>query len=263
MSEPNEGKTLMSEIRDRALWWELPATSLTPALLDQLEDALDQVRADETVRAMVITGNREHFESIFSIGMNIDFLGECFADPEGVFAPFVTRYHELLHRIEEHPVPIIAAVNGLARAGGFELLLACDFVFIAEEAKIGDHHLASGLPPGAGAAIRAQRAMGTQRAKELLLTASWLTATEAVAGGVALRAVPRADLHDEIARFITKLLPTSRTAIAATKLALIQAEPTRPGCAAELALFADFVTHDPLASEGYRSWVEKRKPSWP
>ena len=90
-----------------------------------------------------------------------------------------------------------------------------------------------------------------------------LTATEAVAGGVALRAVPRADLHDEIARFITKLLPTSRTAIAATKLALIQAEPTRPGCAAELALFADFVTHDPLASEGYRSWVEKRKPSWP
>lgn len=160
-------------------------------------------------------------------------------------------------------MPIIAAVNGLARAGGFELLLACDFVFIAEEAKIGDHHLASGLPPGAGAAIRAQRTMGTQRAKELLFTASWLTSAEAVESGIALRAVPRAKLHFEIAEFIKKLLPTSRTAIAATKLALIQGEPTRAGCAAELALFADFVTNDPLASEGYRSWIEKRKPSWP
>lgn len=253
----------MSEIRDRALWWELPATSLTHALLDQLEEVLDQADSDTRVRAIVITGNHEHFDSIFSIGMNIDFLGECFTDPEGVFLPFVSRYHELLHRIEEHPVPVIAAVNGLARAGGFELLLACDFVFIAQEARIGDHHLASGLPPGAGAAIRAQRAMGTQRAKELLLTASWLTAGEAVEAGIALRAVPRSELHDEVAQFVTKLLPTSRTAIAATKKALIAAEPTRPGCAVELALFSDFVTHDPLASEGYRSWVEKRKPSWP
>lgn len=253
----------MSEIRDRALWWELPATSLTHALLDQLEEVLDQADSDTQVHAIVITGNHEHFDSIFSIGMNIDFLGECFTDPEGVFLPFVSRYHELLHRIEEHPVPVIAAVNGLARAGGFELLLACDFVFIAQEARIGDHHLASGLPPGAGAAIRAQRAMGTQRAKELLLTASWLTAGEAVEAGIALRAVPRAELHDEVAQFVTKLLPTSRTAIAATKKALIAAEPTRPGCAVELALFSDFVTHDPLASEGYRSWVEKRKPSWP
>lgn len=253
----------MSEIRDRALWWELPATSLTPGLLDHLEDALDQVSDDKSVRAMVITGNQEHFDSIFSIGMNIDFLGECFANPAGVFVPFVTRYHALLHRIEELPVPVIAAVNGLARAGGFELLLACDFIFIAEEAKVGDHHLASGLPPGAGAAIRAQRAMGTQRAKEVLFTASWLTSAEAVSSGIALRAVPRARLHEEIAEFIKTLLPTSRTAIAATKLALIQAEPTRPGCAAELALFADFVTNDPLASEGYRSWIEKRKPSWP
>ena len=252
----------MGEIRDRALWWELPDVSLTPGLLDHLEAALDQVSDDLSIRALVITGRQEKFDSIFSVGMNIDFLGECFADPPGVFIPFVTRYHALLHRMEELPVPIIAAVNGLARAGGFELLLACDFVFIAEEAKIGDHHLASGLPPGAGAAIRTQRTMGTQRAKELLFTASWLTSAEAVESGIALRAVPRAELHFEIAEFIEKMLPTSRTAIAATKLALIQAEPTRAGCAAELALFADFVTNDPLASEGYRSWVEKRKPSW-
>jgi enoyl-CoA hydratase/carnithine racemase len=253
----------MGEIRDRALWWELPDISLTPGLLDHLEAALDQVSTDLSLRALVITGPQEEFDSIFSVGMNIDFLGECFADPPGVFIPFVTRYHALLHRIEELPVPIVAAVNGLARAGGFELLLACDFVFIATEAKIGDHHLASGLPPGAGAAIRAQRTMGTQRAKEVLFTASWLTSEEAVASGIALRAVPRAQLHHEISEFIKKLLPTSRSAIAATKLALIQAEPTRDGCAAELALFADFVTNDPLASEGYRSWIEKRKPSWP
>ena len=253
----------MGEIRDRALWWELPDVSLTPGLLDHLESALDQVSDDLSIRALVITGPQQEFDSIFSVGMNIDFLGECFADPAGVFIPFVTRYHALLHRMEELPVPIIAAVNGLARAGGFELLLACDFVFIAEEAKIGDHHLASGLPPGAGAAIRAQRIMGAQRAKELLFTAAWLTSAEAVESGIALRAVPRAGLHFEIAEFIKKMLTTSRTAIAATKLALIQAEPTRAGCDAELALFADFVTNDPLASEGYRAWIEKRKPSWP
>lgn len=85
----------MGEMRDRALWWELPDVSLTPGLLDHLESALDQVSADLSIRALVITGRQEKFDSIFSVGMNIDFLGECFADPpesSSLSSPATTRY---------------------------------------------------------------------------------------------------------------------------------------------------------------------------
>jgi enoyl-CoA hydratase/carnithine racemase len=194
--------------------------------------------------------------------MDIDFLGACFADPTHTFSNFVTRYHELLHRIEEANIPIIAAVNGIARAGGIELLLACDLVVMSSEAKIGDHHLASGIPPGAGAGVRLQRILGPIRAREFIFSARWMSADEAFQSGVASHVCTHDQIEIMIDEIVDNLSRTSRTALAATKSALLQACPTRPGCQAELKVFLDFVTNDPDASEGYRAWVEKRSPQW-
>jgi enoyl-CoA hydratase/carnithine racemase len=253
----------MLEQTDRALWWHLPTPGITHAVLDELEIALDQVAADLHLRALVITGGAEKYDQFFAVGMDITFLGKCFADPVGTFIPFVARYHELLHRIEESEVPVIAAVNGLARAGGFELLLACDVVLVANEAKIGDGHSASGVTPGAGAGVRAQRVLGPQRARHLLLGGGWYTAQEAVAFGMAAQAVDRSQLKDEARQLAAKFNDMSRSALAATKRCLLEASPTREACQKELAIFADFITNDPLAAEGYRAWVEKRKANWP
>ena len=244
--------------RNRSLWLTLPQPSLTHEVLDQLDAAITAAELDPTLRALIISGSGKYF----CIGMDIDFLGACFADPTHTFSNFVTRYHELLHRIEEANIPIIAAVNGIARAGGIELLLACDLVVISNEAKIGDHHLASGIPPGAGAGVRLQRILGPIRAREFIFSARWMSADEAFQSGVASHVCAPDQIEVIIDQIVDNLSRTSRTALAATKSALLQASPTRPGCKAELKVFLDFVTNDPDASEGYRAWVEKRSPQW-
>ena len=119
--------------------------SLTPEALAGLEAALDIAESDLTLRAMVVTATGER---AFCVGMDIDFLGECFADPLGVFLPFLRRYDAVLGRLEGLGFPVIAQVGGLARAGGLELILACDFVVAADEARVGRH------PPGLRDAAR-------------------------------------------------------------------------------------------------------------
>lgn len=234
--------------------------SLTPGVLAGLEAALDAAEASTSLRALVLRG----VGKAFSVGMDIDFLGDCFADPFGVFLPFIRRYHEVLDRLEALPVPSIAAVNGLARAGGFELLLACDFVIAADEARVADTHRDFGVVPGAGAAVRAARKLGDQKARALLLAGRWLTGAEMTQWGLALTNVPLARLDEEVQRLAGQLCGRSRPVTAAVKQVL-NATPDLPLAEAlrlERELFARFVESVPDADEGYRAYVEKRAPHW-
>ena len=234
--------------------------SLTPQVLDGLEAALAEAEASRSLRALVVTGAG----SAFCVGMDIDFLAECWADPFGVFLPFIRRYHEVLDRLEELPVPSIAAVNGLARAGGFELLLACDFVLAAEEARVADTHRAFGVVPGAGAAVRAARKLGDQKARALLLAGRWLTGTEMTEWGLSLATVPLARLDEEVGRLTADLCGRSRPVTSAVKRVL-NATPDLSRAEAlrlERELFARFLEEVPDAAEGFRAFVEKREPHW-
>lgn len=235
--------------------------SLDPAALDGLEAAVEEAEADEDLRAVVISGAGE---KAFSVGMDITFLGRCFDDPAGTFVPFLHRMHAVLRRIEQLPVPVIARVNGLARAGGFELILACDIVVVADEARVGDVHVAFGVPPGGGASQRAVRRLGEQRAKALVLTSDWLDASTMVEWGLALRSAPRDRLDDEVERLLTSLRGRSRPALAVTKRAMgVAAETTLDeGLSYELKLFELLMESTPDLDEGYRAFVEGRDPSW-
>jgi len=234
--------------------------SLTPAVLDGLTTALDAAEESTSLRALVVRG----VGKAFCVGMDIDFLGECFADPFGVFLPFIRRYHEVLDRLEALPVPSIAAVNGLARAGGFELLLACDFVVAADEAWVADTHRDFGVVPGAGASIRAARKLGDQKARALLLAGHWLTGAEMTRWGLALCNVPLAGLDDEVQRLTDRLCDRSRPVTAAIKQLLNAAPDLRLADALrmERELFSRFVESVPDAAEGYRAFVEKRPAHW-
>jgi enoyl-CoA hydratase/carnithine racemase len=241
---------------------------ITPDVVAGINKACDEILSDESLRALVITGAsnaglEDKMES-FSVGMDIDFLKKCFADVEGVFFPFLTSMHQLCLRLESLPVPVIAAVNGFARAGGFELLLAADLVVIAEEAKIGDLHVLSGLPPGAGATFRARNRMGEQRAKLLLYSGSRLTGREAVEAGLAVQCVPRAELHNQVNAIVEQFKRAPRNAIAVTKAGFVKTDGLANESAwkVELEVFKDFILHDPMASEGFRSFTEGRKPAW-
>ena len=235
--------------------------SLTPEVLHGLNDALDAAEADHSLRAVVVTGAGE---KTFSVGMDIDYLGGCFADPRGTFLPFLAAYHAVLRRIENLAVPVVARVNGLARAGGFELILACDFVVAADEARVGDIHVEFGVPPGGGSSQRAPRKLGDQRAKALLLTPLWLDGPRMVEWGLALASAPRADLDAEVGKLLDSLRGRSRAALAVTKW-LVNAAASTPledGLRQEREMFALLHERIDEVAEGYRAFVEKRAPAW-
>lgn len=235
--------------------------SLTPTVLDGLSDALDDADADHSLRAIVVTGAGE---KAFCVGMDIDYLGQCFADPHGKFMPFLRQYHAILRRFERIGVPVVAKVNGLARAGGFELILACDFVIAADEAKVGDIHVQFGMPPGGGSSARAPRKLGDQKARALLLTSRWLTGPELVGWGLALESAPRADLDATVERFLVLCRNRSRPAVAITKR-LVDATHTMTldeQLRLERDLFAQLHEEIGEVAEGYQAFVDKRRPNW-
>jgi enoyl-CoA hydratase/carnithine racemase len=235
--------------------------SLTPEAVAGLDAALDAAENDHTLRAVVVTGAGDR---AFSVGMDIDFLGSCFADPPGTFLPFLHAYHAVLRRIEHLAVPVVARVNGLARAGGFELILACDFVIAADEARVGDIHVEFGVPPGGGSSQRAPRKLRDQRARALLLTPTWLDGRTMVEWGLALASAPRAGLDAEVEKLLERLRGRSRPALAITKRLLNAAHelPLDEGLRHEIALFARLHAEVGEVAEGYRAFVEKRAPLW-
>jgi enoyl-CoA hydratase/carnithine racemase len=240
---------------------EATMNSLHPEVLDGLDAALDAAEADLGLRAVVITGAGT---KAFSVGMDITFLESCFGDPDRVFKPFLDHFHAVLRRVEALPVPVVARVNGLARAGGFELLLACDFLVVADEARVGDVHLDFGVPPGAGSSQRAVRKLGDQRAKALMLTPLWLDGPTMVAWGMAIASTPRERLDEEVEQLLTGIRGRSRPVIAMVKR-LVHAPREmgmESGLRLERALFEQFIDEVPDAAEGFTAFVEKRTATW-
>ena len=119
--------------------------SLSPEMLGELAHALERVEQRAGVKALVIRGEG----SAFCTGADLNYLEGAVSDP-----PLLDRYlqqlNALFFRLEELPLPVIGVVHGFALAGGLELLLACDLVIAAEDARIGDQHANYGLMPGGG-----------------------------------------------------------------------------------------------------------------
>lgn len=251
------------EIRNRVVYATLnrpeALNGITPEVMDGLDDAMAAVRADPTIKALVITGRGR----AFSVGLDIELLHVAFADL-GVFEKTVRRLKGVLCDLEALDVPVVAAVNGLTRAGGFELLLACDLVIAATDARIGDTHLSFGIVPGGGASQRLPRRVGHQRAREIILTGRWLTGGEAAEIGLALRAVPADDLDNEVDALVEQFRPLSRSCLSATKRAMVAGQDLPLGEALDIELdhFLRFLAEVPDADEGYRAFVEKRDPVW-
>ena len=233
--------------------------AISEARLDELEDLLDAAKADSELRALVLTGAGDR---AFCVGLDLDLLDKAFADLD-YFQKVVTRVAGVLERLEALPVPTLAAINGVTRAGGFEMSLACDFVIVAEEAPFGDAHTDSGVLPAA-VTTRLKRKIGDQRAKALIWSSRFLTGQEAVDWGLAIKSVPRARLLDEAKAFLATLIDKPAPVIAASK-AVLQASDDLSldeAVALELSTFARYMRNEPYGREGYTAFREKRAPSW-
>jgi enoyl-CoA hydratase/carnithine racemase len=247
--------TLLYETDEAAAWVTLNRPKALNAMTEQmhheLRDAIDRAGSDESIHALVITGAGEQ---AFCIGSDLAFLDEAL-QPDGlpVFAEYLRRLAGLFFALEDCPLPTIAMVNGRARASGFELIMACDFVTIAAEAIIGDVHTPYAHMPGAGALQRTVRKIGLQQALHLTWTGRWLTAKESVETGIALLEVPRDALRGETAELVADLADKPRECLAAIKRAAMAGLdlPLRDAVAREAAEYVHYLSTSSAGLEAY------------
>lgn len=246
---PLEGVALVTIDRPEAL------NALRFDLLDELADALARLDADETCRAIVLTGAGTR---AFAAGADIREL----ARQTPVSLAVEDRF-AVWERIAATRKPVIAAVRGFALGGGCELAMSCDLIIAGDDARFGQPEINLGVMPGAGGTQRLTRAIGRARAMDLILTGRTITAAEAEAMGLVSRVVPAEETVPaalELARAIAAQAPV---AVLAAKEAVRLAEelPLSAGLRHERrAFFALFATDD--QTEGMAAFVEKRRPDW-
>lgn len=171
----------------------------------ELSKAMDEIRNDEGIRAVIFTGSGKAFVA----GANIK---EMAVMSPYEFDEYVRLGQEAFDKIEQLPIPTIAAVNGFALGGGCELSLACDIRIASNYAKFGLPEAALGLIPGFAGTQRLSRALGPARAKELIFTGRQVRADEAYAIGLVQYVVDAGELlekAEEMAQTMAKNAPLS------------------------------------------------------
>jgi enoyl-CoA hydratase/carnithine racemase len=210
-------------------------------------------------RAILLEGAGDHF----CAGADLRHVGRAREDP-GLLAGFIAQITRAFDAIARCPAPVVAAVQGYALAGGFELMQACDLVLVADDAIIGDQHANFGLIPGGGGSQRLPRLVGRQRALGLLLTGDRLSPADAVAWGLALRVVPRERLSAEAAALAERLATLSRSGLARMKRLVDEGAvlPLDRAIALETEVFMEHMG-DPDVDEGLAAFRERRRPVFP
>lgn len=256
--------SVLYERRGAGAWLTLnrPAVlnALDIPLVHCLDSCLDRAEADDGVRAIVITGAGR----AFCAGADLEALRELLADGGNRFGPeFVRPLLAVLDRLETSPLPVIAAVNGIAAAGGLETILACDLVVAAESARIGDAHANYGLIPGGGGSIRLPRKIGPTRAKALLFTGRFLAARELLEMGLVNQVVADDDLATTVEDLVAEIAGKSPLSIAAMKRLVRDGMEQSLDTAIRLE-YTMITTHmgSEDVAEGLDAFVHKRRPEF-
>ncbi len=187
--------------------------AVTTELARQLEDALRQLSGDPAVNVIVIRGAGKNFCAGGDVA-EVERLRS--AGPESLRTLFdaVRRACDLIASID---VPVIAAVEGLAMAGGFELMQAADIVIVSDDAKIADNHINFGMIPGGGSTQRLPRLVGYQLALGLLLTGDRLSGLDSVRLGLAYRSFAAQDFEEGVNHTLAQLASRNRAAVTTIK----------------------------------------------
>lgn len=234
-----------------------PANSYDPAFLEDLDAAIGEVAAAGVAVAVVASAS----EKFFSAGADVKgFLDRTAEDNNAM----VRRAHEVFDRFAAEAPIFVAAINGHALGGGYEIALACDLRIAAEGSyRLGLPEVTLGLLPGTGGTQRLPRLIGRGRALDLMLTGRAVTPAEAMALGMVDRLVPAAELESTIEELAATLATGAPLALAAVKRAVHDGadRPLADGLAGELAQLAPlFSSQDTL--EGMTAFTEKRRPEY-
>ena len=170
---------------------------------------------------------------------------------------------EVMSKVEQLPIPVLAAVNGFALGGGCEMAMACDIIYASEEAKFGQPEINLGVIPGFGGTQRLARLVGLGLAKDLCFTGRTIDAAEAKAIGLVARVFPAADLMKESLRAAKIMAQKGRFAIQTMKQAMDRGFgiDLRSALVLEANAFCLCFAH-PDAREGTTAFLEKRQPKF-
>jgi enoyl-CoA hydratase/carnithine racemase len=241
------------------VWLNRPdaLNAMTWQAVVDLGAALDAAERDASIRAVLITGRGR----AFSAGGDINAYKNLQAD-DAAFTDFVDDFCRITEGISEMSKPVIALANGLCAAGGTELLLACDFAWAAQSARIGDMHVNFAQIGGAGAMARLPRYLGQARALELVLSGEMLDAAKALEWGLVNRVVPDDKLLEEGVRFATALAAKSPNAIRYVKRSICKGmEMSFPDALRfERDQCLEYCLTLPDSMEGINAFAEKRQP---
>jgi enoyl-CoA hydratase/carnithine racemase len=177
-----------------------------------IDIARAKFEADRSVRAILICAQVKHFCTGADL---VEVKGKM--DDPAALDHFIGFGMGVLRRLEQSPLPVVVAVQGLCLAGGIELMLSCDVCFAAQTAQFGDQHAQFGLIPGWGGSQRLIRLMGLRRAIDLMFSARWLKAEEAKGVGLVNYVLADDELRSAALAYCQKIATRSRQGIAEMK----------------------------------------------
>ncbi|SFE71011.1 enoyl-CoA hydratase-related protein [Alteribacillus iranensis] len=225
--------------------------------LCELEETVEQIQTDRDIRMVLITGAGE---KAFSAGAD---LKERRTLTEKEVRRNVNKIRTVFTMIEELPQPTIAAINGYALGGGFELALACDFRYAAEHAILGLPEVSMAIIPGGGGTQRLTKLIGPSKAKELILTARRIPAAESENLGI-VNQVTRSDAVIEKSKELAEeIMQNGPLAVIQAKYAIHHGSnvDSSTGMAIESKAYEVIIpTEDRL--EALEAFKEKRQPKF-
>jgi enoyl-CoA hydratase len=228
--------------------------ALNNILLHELMVALESFDKDDSIGAMVITGN----EKAFAAGADIKQMANA-----SVVEMYKSDFIPTFDRLRQIKKPVIAAVSGWALGGGCELAMSCDMIVASEKARFGQPEINLGIIPGAGGTQRLAHAVGKAIAMEMVLNNRMLPAQEALRYGLVNRVAAVESYLDEALQLAGQIASRAPLAVQFGKEAVnnaFESSLTKGLMEERRAFYTLFATRD--QKEGMAAFIEKREPDW-
>lgn len=187
--------------------------AITIDLGRELEAALRDLGARDDVSVVLVRGAGGNF----SAGGDFHEVERLRAGGPDALVPLFAHFAAACRAVAEIPQPVVAAVEGVAMAGGFELMQAADIALVHEDARLRDNHVVYGQVPGGGSTQRLPRLVGRQRAMGHLLSGDRLSASEAVEWGIAYRSFSPDSFDESVEEFVRTMATRRRDALIGIK----------------------------------------------
>jgi enoyl-CoA hydratase/carnithine racemase len=231
--------------------------ALSLAQLDELQEELARVDEDSEVRVVILAGS----ERAFSTGVDLNEALE--ASGIGESLRYLARFRRINTAIETLSKPVLAAIRGYCLTGGLELAMACDLRFASEDAQFGVTSSRIGSVAGMGGTQRLPRLVGPSRAKDLLMTARFIGAREALEIGLVDRVVPAEQLLEEALAWAALCAERAPLSVWLAKYAVNVGLNLDLRSALDLeALLTTLAFGTEDKAEGMRAFLEKRPPQF-